>query len=610
MTPERAAAPSPAGDRELVRLDGLEAVLPTGDGVGPLSLTIREGERVLLIGPSGSGKTTVLHLLHGAVPQVFDARLAGSVRVVGLDPARAPVHAFAGAVGVVMQSPEDSICLERVDEEIALPLESLGVPAEDIPAGIDDALSLAGASHLRERSTTGLSGGELQRVGLAAGLAGRPRLLLLDEPTSMLDAAGVRSVSAAVDAAARRLGAAVVLVEHRLDELSAEGGLADLPARWLVLDASGRVAWDGPVASMPWGTVRELLAAGCWLPADLELHALLGGYDDAAPVGADLAPSLDDPGIRAALAQSDTARPALPASSRARPARAVVRGSRLAVAAGRASGRRARRESRAVLTGVDLELHAGELVCVVGANGAGKSSLLLALAGLSRPAAGTLEAPPATMVFQDPEHQFARATVLEEAAHGLPRSAIGRVHEALDGVGLGPWERASPFRLSGGQKRLLSLVSVLLHDRPLVCADEPTFGLDRAASVSALRLLRRAADAGSAVLMATHDLRAVATWADRVLVLGEGQILLDDGPGEVLARADLLERAGLRPPRIARELDRTALEALDAALDELAAGRAGHAGRGCAVVPGDQVRDAVGGGCAVGAAPLVREAAS
>ncbi|WP_315500939.1 ABC transporter ATP-binding protein [Actinomyces radicidentis] len=566
-TGRRSASRPPSGTaRPVIDLHDVEAVYPDGDGVGPLTLSLAPGERLLVVGPSGSGKSTVLRLLHGAVPQVTDARVTGSLDVVGLDPLTAPVHDFAGRVGVVLQNPADAVCLGRVDEDVALPLECVGAPVGEIDAGIDRALALAGAGHLRDRATSDLSGGELQRVDLASGLAGDPVLLLLDEPTSMLDADGVASVREAVDAAAQRLGAATVMVEHRLDELTGDAGPAALPPRWLVLDDTGHPVSDAPLAAMTWGSVRGLLEQGCWLPADLELHALLGDHDDAEPVGEELAPALDVPGIRGRLAGlGDGAAPAEavgaaqtePEHEPEREPVLVARG--LDVAAG---GR-----GRRVLTGVDLDAAPGELVAIIGANGSGKSSLLTTLAGLADPLAGTVTAPRAAMVFQDPEAQMARRTVRAEAAWGLPDDDGPRVDAALEATGLARLAERSPFRLSGGQKRILSLVSVLLHRRRLLCADEPTFGLDRRASRTVLAMLRETSDDGACVLVSTHDMRAVAAWADRVLVVGGGTILADGDPGAILRDGAFMERAGLRPSRLVREADARVLRELDAMVD-------------------------------------------
>lgn len=197
-----------------------------------------------------------------------------------------------------------------------------------------------------------------------------------------------------------------------------------------------------------------------------------------------------------------------------------------------------------MLTGVDLDLRPGEVVALVGANGTGKSSLLTCLAGLHPPAAGTLEGPRAGLVFQNPEDQFQAQTVAAEVAHGAPDPA--RALRLLERFDLADLAGQSPYQLSGGQKRRLSLAAVLAQGHPVLLADEPGFGLDRTASMFVEAALRGVADEGGAVLYSSHDLRSVAATADRVLVVGEGTLLADTTPAALLRDRALMSRAGLR----------------------------------------------------------------
>jgi energy-coupling factor transport system ATP-binding protein len=228
-----------------------------------------------------------------------------------------------------------------------------------------------------------------------------------------------------------------------------------------------------------------------------------------------------------------------------------------------------------LLSGVNLELCAGEIVAVLGSNGAGKSSLLLTLAGLLAPAGGTVTGVRPGLVFQNPEHQFLGNTVREEIAVGLPAGSE-RVDRVLTEHGLGPLADRNPYRLSGGQKRKVSLAAMLVHERPSLLADEPTLGLDRWATIATIAAFRRAARAGRGILLCSHDLRTVATLADRVLVVADGRIVADGSVIEVLRQGDLLARAGITVPPLLRwlvaRLDsvaqvRRVLDALDATVD-------------------------------------------
>lgn len=554
---------------------GLEAVLDGGAGVGPVDLRLAPGEQVLVLGPSGAGKSTLLRCLHGAVPHAVPARVRGRVAVAGRDVAEHGVAALADVVGVLAQDPETGVCLADVPDEVAFPLENLGTPPAAIGPAVAAALGAVGAGHLTARRTDALSGGELQRVALAAAVVAGPGLLLLDEPTSMLDADGVAAVRAALAAAREATGAACVLVEHRLDALAGDDGVAGLPGRWLVLSADGRVTHDGPAAEVAGAAGPELLARGCWLPEDVELAVALGG----AP---------GDPGQRdrvLALVGSVSRGPA-PRATPAPPGEVLLAARGLAVGRGPRPARGRRGPApEPVLRDVDLDLRAGEVVALVGANGAGKSTLLACLAGLLPPLAGAVDGPRAGLVVQNPEHQLAGRTVRAEVAVGLPPGAPTdeRVAAALARFGLARLADRDPHRLSGGEQRRLSLAAMLVHDRPVLLADEPTFGLDRHGTVAVLGALADQARGGRAVLLTCHDLRAVASVADRVLVVTDGRLVADVDPLALLRDPRLLAAARLRPSRLLRLLaaaapDAARLRAVLAALDARGAAAGAAAG--------------------------------
>ena len=530
----------------LLEAEDLEVVLPSGDGVGPWSGTLAAGDHVLLIGPSGAGKSTLLRTLAGAIPSHLHGRVTGSIRVGGIDPVADGVVAASRTVGYLGQDPASGVCLPDVADDVALPLENRQVPAPQIGGRVHAALTAAGAEGLASRKASTLSGGQLQRAALAAVLAAEPRLLLLDEPTAMLDAGGIAAVRGSVQAALQDGETAAILVEHRLDEWAGAGGLAALPPRTIALDRSGRVLADGPTHEVLLQHGATLRAEGCWLPRDLERS--LEGMLERPPEGGE--ESLDESAEAAIPAPTPAgiptaARPGSRASEQEQtteetvaPGRAAVPGRPLLTANGVALGY----EGRRLLEGVDLEVRSGQVLAVVGRNGAGKSTLLAALARLDPPRAGAISGAAAGLVFQRPEAQFIGSTVVGELrASGAEEAAVG---EMLEQLALRDWAEASPFRLSGGQQRRLSLGAMLLTGRPVLLADEPGFGLDRAAQDTVLELLRESAANGRAVLMTTHDLRAVEQ-AHAVAVLADGRVHGPMPPAKLLADADLLHRAGL-----------------------------------------------------------------
>ena len=487
----------------------LEVVLPSGAGVGPWTGSVRAGEEVLLLGPSGSGKSTLLRTLAGAIPAHQRGHVSGTVRVGGIDPVAGGVLAASAVVGFLGQDPADGVCLPQVADDVALPLESRCTPPARIGPGVHRALEAAGIGGMGERTAATLSGGQLQRAGLAAALVARPRLLLLDEPTAMLDADGVAAVREGVRRATAAGDVAAVLVEHRLDDWAGERGVDGLPPRTIALDASGRVLQDGPTAEVLARHGAALREAGCWLPRELEQQ--LGGAPVPAPAAGE-APGTDG------------------GSGPERSPLLTVRDADLGHA------------ERTVLAGVDLTVRAGELLAVVGRNGAGKSTLLGALSRLDPPLRGEVGGAASGLVFQRPEAQFVADTVDGElAASGAGPAEVAAM---LSRLGLEAQAAASPFSLSGGQQRRLSIGAMLLAHRPVLLADEPGYGLDRAASHTVLSQLREAADDGRGVVVATHDLRTVER-ADAVAVIADGRLHGPMSPQSLLQDHALLARAGL-----------------------------------------------------------------
>ena len=456
-----------------------------------VDLDIAPGERVLVLGPSGSGKSTLMGGLAGLLGGAEEGEATGTLTVDGVAPAQA-----RGRVGLLMQDPEAQVVLARVGDDVAFGMENLGVSREEIWPRVEESLSAVGLSVPLNHSTTELSGGQKQRLALASILAMGPGLLLLDEPTANLDPSGVAEVRAAVEAVVERTGATMVVVEHRVDVW------APLVNRVIVV-ADGRIAADGPLDEVLDQQGDALRERGIWLPGD----------DVAAEVGP--APEI------------------APASSEAAP---IARVTDLTI--GYAA-------DAPVRSGIDLTLERGVSTCIVGANGAGKSTFALTLAGLLPPLEGTVEVETAdgtggdphewsskqllgrmSMVFQEPEYQFLAATVAEELAIG-PR-AVGMtdeeiaplVEEHLEALGLTKLARANPMTLSGGEKRRLSVATALISAPELLILDEPTFGQDRGTWLGLVRLLRAALERGVTLVSITHDPAFVAAMGQRVIDLG------------------------------------------------------------------------------------------
>lgn len=511
-----AAAPVPA---PALRADGLSVRYARSSEpvLRDVSARVEDGQGLLVLGPSGSGKSTLLHAACGVVPGVVDAELSGTLEIAGRHVGGRGVPELSREVGLLQQHPTDQLCLDTVFDEVAFALENRGVPRAHIDARVHDALRRAGVAALTGRRTGELSGGEAQRVALAATLVARPRLLLLDEPTASLDPRGVQEVAGLLTRLAGEDGPAVVMVEHRLDELGA------LPSHTLLLGADGAARACGPTPEVLHDLAGVLHELGCWLPFGTRVRA--------AGLEGTWLRTLEERLER----DRDRARPGGP------PGPVLLAARDLEVLRG----------GRSVLRLDALDLHAGEVVVVLGANGAGKTSLLHALTGVVD-RRGSVRGGPVGLVFQHPEHQFLARSVREEIAYGPRRAGLpdvdGRVAEALGSFGLHGVADSDPFRLSGGQQRRLSLAAMAVSEAPVLLVDEPTFGQDRAGAEAVARRLRALADEGRALLVVTHDLRLAARIADRAVVLDQGRVVAQGPAEEALRAAAALPGSALRVP--------------------------------------------------------------
>jgi len=427
----------------LACVEGLSFTYPGGvPAVRDLTLELHAGEVVALLGPSGSGKSTLLRALAGLVPHFHGGRFAGRVEIGGLDTRSHGPADLAGIVSSVFQDPENQVVMTRVDNEVAFGLENMAVAPDRIWAQVAVALGEVGAAHLTSRRTVELSGGELQRVCLASALALRPQLLLLDEPTSQLDADGAEAFLAAVEQAQ----CAVVLSEQRVDRALA---LADR----VVMMEEGRIVLDAPVAE-----------ARAWLSASRPRYA--GGLERHDPP---------------------------PRSTSGAP---VVRLDAVHYAYG---------DGPEVLGGLSLSVRPGEIVALEGRNGSGKTTLAKIAAGLLEPDTGlATRIGRATYLSQDPGRYLVRETALDEVALGVGGDEV-RAAAALDRFGLAFATRRHPRDLSSGERERLGVAAVSVSEPDLLVLDEPTRGIDPDRKAALAAWLLSQAEVGRAVLVATHD---------------------------------------------------------------------------------------------------------
>lgn len=504
------------------------------------SLAILEGEFLLICGPSGSGKSTLLRLMNGLIPHFYGGRLAGQILVGGRDTRVVEPRNLGDLVGFVFQDPESQFVVEIVEDELAFAMENAGLPPRTMRRRVEEALDQVEIAHLRHRPLATLSGGERQRVAIAAALTVQPRVLLLDEPTSQLDPHTAEEVLTALQKLNADLGLTIVLSEHRLER---------------VIQYADRMLYLQPGGPALSGTPREVLA-GLPLPPPLA--------DLARRMGWTPLPLTIKEGRRFASqtfqASSETTRnqkqetKSVKLNSAGRDTRAAGQQSPLVVV----EQLWAEYDGITALQGISLELRAGEVLAIMGRNGSGKTTLLRHIVGLARPRRGNVRVVGKDIAHQ-PVEEIARtvgyvpqqpgdilyhATLAEELrftlrSHRIADGGDRRVVETLAELGLEHLANADPRDLSGGEAQRAALAAILVAQPRVLLLDEPTRGLDYAAKWRLADLLRQLAANNRGIIVVSHDVEFVARCADRILLLGEGELVVD-GPAEEVLGDSLL----------------------------------------------------------------------
>ena len=547
-----------------------------------VSLSIGAGDFVGIIGPSGAGKSTLAAVMSGAIPHHFSGSLYGETLVDGHDTCEVSLTDISRVVGSVLQDIDTQMVASVVEDEMLFGLENFGVPHDQIERRMADALDTVGIADLRDREIATLSGGQKQKVAIAAILALAPRVLVLDEPTAALDPASSRLVFDTLRKVNEVAGVTVVVIEQKV------ALLCEYCGRVLVM-SEGRLALAGEPHEV-FRHADELRAMGVDSPRVARMANSLA-HDGLIPAGEPclhvdeakrLVAGLVAPHLAAPAAKSDVelADPAVEKDAElaglVAPARVVSRHApapreRAADAAPvveLADVNFAYPNGGASVDHLDMRVYPGELVGVVGQNGAGKTTLTKLLNGLLHPSSGTVriagldtsEVPTSRIaahcatLFQNPDRQICKDTVLEEIAfgltlHGVARDeALARARRAAERFGL-PCDEA-PFSLSRGQRQMVALASVVVLDPDVVLLDEPTSGLDYRECMTVMQTVCEMAERGCAVIMVCHDMEVVSDFAERLVVMADGKILAKGDSARVFADADLMRAAYVRPPQV------------------------------------------------------------
>ncbi len=524
-----------------------------------VSLDVKEGECVAILGPTGAGKSTLACVINGTVPRFIEGKLTGDVVVDGQIPNNVGTAQMASRVGLVFGDPDTQLFGMTVEEDVAFGPANLGFDYETIMERITRAIEDMRLQGLEQRAPHRLSGGQKQATAIAGVYAMLPKIMVLDEPTSMLDPEGKARVFSIIRDLNKSFGMTIILIEQEVDDI------LELADRVFIMK-SGEFVLGGTPEEV-FAAVDELKEVGIRVPSIVEFGNLIGA--DKTPFSVEEAVSTVKSGAWNKAIVGDA-----PIEDRAAPGLSV--------------GSESTQDTAPILEAVDLEfryplgvkaldgasleVYPGEFVAIVGQNGAGKTTLTRHFNGLLRPSAGdirlfgksVLDEPTASLcatvgyVFQNPDEQLFCDTVEDELRFGPMNIGMDKdrmeesVRDILLDIGLDKYRQVWPRYLTKGERQRLALASVVAMEPEILIVDEPTTGLDWLESLQILDYLERLRkEKGKTILIITHDMNIVSLYAKRVVVMANGRVVGEGTPREVFSQPKLMELAYLRRPQIA-----------------------------------------------------------
>ena len=511
-----------------------------------VNLTIHAGEKVLIVGPSGSGKSTLAHCINGLVPFSFPGESTGSLTVSGKDPAKEGIFGMSKLVGTVLQDTDGQFIGLTVAEDIAFALENDCVPQEELFQRVDEVAETVDVKFLLDHAPTELSGGQKQRVSMAGVMIDDVDILLFDEPLANLDPATGKRAIDLIDKISKTTGKTVLIIEHRLEDalyrdvdrivVVGEGEIvADMkPDELLCTDVLEKEGIREPLY------ITALKHAGCTVkPETLPQHI----------ESMELAPYREK-------VQGWFQKAELPPERQRTESMLEVEGLSFSYVPG-----------KKVLQDINFRIEKGEMVSIVGKNGAGKSTLSNLICGFITPNSGKilLEGEDISglsikergevigLVMQNPNQMISKPMIFDEVALGLavrgvPEEEIKeRVHETLKICGLYPFRNWPVSALSFGQKKRVTIASILVMNPRVLILDEPTAGQDFRHYTEIMEFLKDINERlGITIIMITHDMHLMLEYTDRAIVIADGHMIADDAPAKVLTDSQIADRAYLK----------------------------------------------------------------
>ncbi|MBT2688907.1 energy-coupling factor ABC transporter ATP-binding protein [Bacillus sp. ISL-47] len=521
---------------------------PVFNGV---NLNLFPEEAVLILGPSGCGKSTLALCLNKLYPEAVDGHLEGLVSFKGKWLSAFRPGEINRSIGMVFQDPESQFCMVTVEDELAFGLENMNIPPEDIGPKIDHALELVNLLPYKHARIHTLSGGQKQKLALACVLSLEPEILILDEPTANLDPASSSELASIIKKLRTKLSLTLLIIEHKLDEW------IDQIDRCLVLNRGGEILFNGKPDACFTDYAEELQSEGIWLPSTVRagLIAKKAGFysGSALPLNQnELIKGLADPDSAVRLFEKKkNVLTGLADQS-------ILEVQRLSFSKG----------GNELLKDISFSVKKGEFIAIAGPNGSGKTTLSRLLSRLNWGSSGEISFLGRSLpqwkenelrqkmgyIFQNPEHQFITDSVFEEIVFSLKVMEMeeAEINETaktiLKQVRLHQQAHLHPFSLSQGQKRRLSVATMLVNKQDLLLLDEPTFGQDANTARELMALLEEKIHDGGSVIMVTHDMDLIQSYAHKVIILSNGEMIYEGTPDDLWNKQEIMKQASLQLP--------------------------------------------------------------
>ncbi|MGG3797921.1 ABC transporter ATP-binding protein [Metabacillus fastidiosus] len=487
-----------------------------------VDLQINKGEKLLILGPSGGGKSTLALTLNGIIPRSIEAEMTGTITVDSHSPSELNFREISERIGILFQDPETQFCMLTVEDEIIFGLENLRLSKSEIKVRMEQSLELVGISNYKKAQIKELSGGMKQKLGLACLLAMEPEVFILDEPTANLDPESTEEIFELFITLSKKLNKTLIFIEHKLDSL--------LPylERVIVLGNDGSVLADGPPKTVFKDHYTAIAEQGIWVP---EICKYAKEAEKEGLLWNEFPLTIDEftNGLK-----GKTFDVQLNENYKQHHSETILRADHLSFSY----------NDKQVLKDINFSISQGDFVAILGPNGAGKSTMSQLFIKLLKPKQGDiyLKNEPISKlktselmqklgyVFQNPEHQFICDTVEQELAYGLKMLGwekekwLPRVNELLEQFHLTNRRENNPFSLSQGQKRRLSVATMLTNDQQILILDEPTFGQDYVNTKGLMTLLKNLNDSGKTIIMITHDMELVLNYANKVILINKNEV--------------------------------------------------------------------------------------